>query len=113
LKYNEVSLIQVYGSTENFHFNVEHKQTMTENKDKPRENRDNQRERERRWAYLEATKAGEWLGKGGDWNGEVRRGERCDGPISGARGGAVSGARFPVSGARGGGGYARERRRGF
>jgi hypothetical protein len=80
LKYNEVSLIQVYGSTENFHFNVEHKQTMTENKDKPRENRDNQRERERRWAYPEATKAGEWLGKGGDWNGEVRRGERRDGP---------------------------------
>ena len=38
------------------------------------------RERERRWAYLEATKAGEWLGKGGDWNGEGRRGEWRDGP---------------------------------
>ena len=47
MKYNEVSLIQVYGSIENFHFNVEHKQTMTENKDKQRENRDNHREIER------------------------------------------------------------------
>ena len=53
---------------------------MTENKDKQRENWDNQRERERRWAYPEATKAGEWLGKGGDWNGEGRCDERHDGP---------------------------------
>ena len=34
----------MYESIEIFHFNVEHKQTMTENKDKQRENRDNQRE---------------------------------------------------------------------
>ena len=46
MKYNEVSLIQVYESIEIFHFNVEHKQTMTENKDKQKENRENQRERE-------------------------------------------------------------------
>ena len=60
---------------------------MTENKDKQRENWDNQRERERRWAYPEATKAGEWLGKGGDWNGERRHSvrERGGGDFEGVR----------------------------